>query len=248
MTNSKIITKYCQKYLKVKDFEDYCHNGCQIEGAEEVSRIITGVSLSRQLIESAIEKKAQMIIVHHGLFGDLIGTPPIIKGVTRDRIKQLLENNINLLGFHLPLDAHAEIGNNISICHKLKIDKLEVFNVGFIGELKADIDFDEFLEKTNKVLDTNSYSIQAGNKKVKRVGVISGGSSKMLQNAKEKGADTYICGDVGESTIREVEEANMNFINAGHYNTEKFGVQNLGELLIEKFGIEAEFVDIPNET
>ncbi len=247
MPTAKKITEYCQEYLKTKDFEDYCYNGCQVEGASEVKKIITGVSLSQKLIEKSAEKKAQMIIVHHGFFGSAFGMLPVIKGVMKNRLKLLFENNINLLGFHLPLDAHAEIGNNISICRKLNIKKIKLFDVGFIGELKTAIDFEKFICQVDSVLETKSYSIQAGPSKVKRVGVISGGSSPKFQEAKIMGADTYLCGDVRENTVREVEEANMNFINAGHYNTEKLGVQNLANLLVQKFNVEAEFIDIPNE-
>ena len=112
---TKKIVKYCEDYLKVKDFEDYCINGLQVEGAPKVSKIITGVSLSEKLIKEAIKKQAKMIMVHHGIFGSQISKPPSVKGVIRNRLKLLLENNINLCGFHLPLDAHPVIGNNISL-------------------------------------------------------------------------------------------------------------------------------------
>ena len=247
MPTANEITKYCEDYLKVSDFEDYCHNGCQVEGEEEIEKIITGVSLSQKLIKSAIKKNAQMIVVHHGIFGNNIGNPPIIKGVTRNRLKMLVENNINLLGFHLPLDAHPEIGNNISICKKLGIEKTEKFDVGFIGELKESLDFDKFINIVDNSLQTKSYCIAAGSRKIKRVGVISGGSARKSLEAREAGADTYLCGDISESTVREVEEAQINFINAGHYNTEKLGVQNLGKLIAKNFDVDVEFVDIPNK-
>jgi len=247
MPTAKEITKYLEDYLSVNDFKDYCHNGCQVEGEEEIKKIITGVSLSGKLIEAAIEKKAEMIIVHHGFFMDAFGSPAIIKGVMRDRLKMLLENNINLLGFHLPLDAHAEIGNNISICNKLGIENLEKFDVGFVGELKREISFGDFVKEVDDILNVKSYSIQEGNKMVKRIVVSSGGAARKMQDAKNVGADVMLTGNILEQTIRETEEMKINFINAGHYNTEKFGVQNLGELVAEKFGAEVEFVDIPNE-
>jgi len=241
------IVKYCEDYLKVKNFEDYCVNGLQVEGAEKVSKIITGVSLSEKLIRETIKKKAKMIIVHHGLFKNSIGTPPVIKGFTKNRIKLLLENDINLLGFHLPLDAHPMIGNNISLCKLLNIENVKPFDVGFAGELKKEMNINNFVELINKKLDTNSYTILAGKKKVKKVGIISGGASPEFRLAHELNADTYICGDVREEIVEAVKEVGINFINAGHYNTEKSGIQNLGNLIAKKFKIKIEFVDIPCE-
>ncbi|MDP3043188.1 MAG: Nif3-like dinuclear metal center hexameric protein [bacterium] len=243
--NRNKIVKFCEDYLKVKDFNDYCVNGLQVEGAEEVDKIVTGVSISKQLIKSAINKKAQMIIVHHGIFGNQIGKPPKFTGYLRNRLKIILENDINLCGFHLPLDAHPAIGNNISLCKLLGIKKAAPFNVGFIGELEKEMDFKNFADLVNKKLSTNSYIIGAGPKKIKKVGVISGGASPDFKSAAELGADTFLCGDIREEVVRAVEEIGVNFINAGHYNTEKLGIQNLGNLIAKKFGIEVEFVDVP---
>lgn len=247
------IVKFCEEYLKTKDFKDYCHNGLQVEGTAKVKKVITGVSLSKQLIEKAIEKKAGMIIVHHGLFSSQIGSPPQINGVLKGRLKLLLENDINLCGFHLPLDSHPEIGNNISLLRLFGLKKVGVINtpnygdIGFLGELDKPICFDSFVEMVNSKLNTNSYIIAAGPKEVKRVGIISGGALPEFALAAELGADTYICGDIRESIVRQVEEMGINFLNAGHYNTEKLGIQNLGNLVADKFGIKVEFVDIPCE-
>lgn len=245
----KKIVEFCEQYLKVKNFKDYCVNGLQVEGASSVEKIITGVSLSKKLIEAAIEKNAQMIIVHHGIFGNQLGTPPAIKGYIRGRLKMLLENDINLCGFHLPLDAHPEIGNNISILKILGLKKTASINtpdygeIGFIGETKP-MEREKFVRLVNEKLKTKSYVIPAGPKLVRRVGVISGGASPEFRLAQELGADTYICGDVRESIVRAVEESGINFINAGHYNTEKLGVINLGNVLAKKFKIRVEFVDV----
>lgn len=244
---TKKIVKFCEDYLKVKDFEDYCINGLQVEGGSSVSRIITGVSLSEKLIKIAIKKKAKMIIVHHGIFGNQINNPPRIKGFVRGRLKLLLENNINLCGFHLPLDAHPIIGNNISLCKLFLLENTKPFYVGFIGELKTKMKFSDFVKIVNDKLETNSYVIPAGPKEIKRIGVISGGASSDFKQALDFGADTYICGDLRESVVREVEESKINFINAGHYNTEKLGVQNLGNLIAKKFKIKVEFIDVPCE-
>ena len=253
IVETKKIVKFCRDYLKVKDFSDYCVNGLQVEGVAKVSRIIVGVSLSAKLIETAVKKRAKMIIVHHGIFLKNIPSPMELKGIFKDRLKMLLENNINLLGFHLPLDAHPIIGNNISLLRLFGLKKVDVIDtadygeIGFIGEAPGQMSFKEFTELVKNKLNTEPYVIAAGPKAVKRVGIISGGASPDFEFAKEAGADTYLCGDVRESVARAVEEAKINFINAGHYNTEKLGIQNLGDLINKKFDIKVEFIDIPND-
>jgi len=248
---AKKIVKFCEDYLRVKDFKDFCVNGLQIEGTPKISKIITGVSLSKQLIETAIKKRVKMIIVHHGIFLRNIPSPLQLKGYMKERIKLLLENNINLLGFHLPLDAHPLIGNNISLLKLMDLKKVgdidtpDYGNVGFIGELKSEMKFKDFADMINDKLNTNSYLISAGQKKIKQVGIISGGASPDFAIAKDLGVDTFVCGDIREEIVRAVEEARINFINAGHYNTEKLGIQNLGELVVKKFGAKVEFVDVP---
>lgn len=241
------IIKFCEEYLKVKNFTDYCHNGLQVEGADKIERIITGVSLSQKLIKAAITEKAQMIIVHHGIFGDMIDKPPVIKGTMKNRLKLILENNINLAGFHLPLDAHPMIGNNISLCKMFGIKNTKPFDVGFIGQLDRPINFLDFVKIIDKKLNTKSYFLAVGPKMIKKIGIISGGASPEYQLAAELGADAYLCGDIRESIVRGAEEVGINIINAGHYNTEKTGIQNLGNLLAKKFKVKVEFVDIPCE-
>ncbi|MEA2088528.1 MAG: Nif3-like dinuclear metal center hexameric protein [Patescibacteria group bacterium] len=251
MINRSKIVKFCEEYLQTKNFQDYCHNGLQVEGVNQINKIITGVSFSQKLIEKAVDKKAQMIIVHHGVFKNDIGTLPVIKGVIKNRFKLILKNNINLCGFHLPLDAHQIIGNNISLIKLLGLKKVGIIDtpnygaIGFIGEVKQPTTFAKFVELVNRRLNTKSYIISSGSKNIKKVGIISGGASPNFQSAIEFGADTYLCGDIREDIVRKVEEAGINFINAGHYNTEKLGVQNLGNLIAKKFKIKVEFIDIP---
>lgn len=251
MPNRDKIVEFCKEYLMVDQFQDKCVNGLQIEGKPEVKTIITGVSLSQQLIERAIEQNADMLLVHHGLFSDTVGSPPQIRMATKSRVKMLLENEINLCGFHLPLDAHPEIGNNISLVNLLSLKVLRRIplpgygEIGFIGRFDTPMPFDEFVEILNQKLETQSYTIAAGPDKVQNIGIISGGSSEGIALAAELGADTYLCGEVKESIVREVEEIRINFINAGHYNTEKLGIQNLGKLIADRFGLNVRFIDIP---
>ena len=241
------IVQYLNKYLRVKDFEDGCVNGLQIEGKENVSKIITGVSLSQKLISETISKKAEMLIVHHGFFANAVPSPLQLSGFTKNRIKMILENNLNLAGYHLPLDAHPLIGNNISLAKLFGAKKCQPFDVGFIGELDKETDFDKFVNLVEKKLGVKSFFLPYGKKKVRKVAVISGAASPDYIHAIEMGADVFVTGDMRENVVREAEECGIIIINAGHYNTEKIGIVNLGKLIEKKFGVEVEFVDVPCE-
>lgn len=244
MQTSKIVN-FCETYLHCKDFEDYCHNGLQVEGKAEVKRIITGVSLSEKLIRSALERGADMLIVHHGLFMNQVGVRPQLKGIIAKRLKLIMENELNLAGFHLPLDAHPEIGNNISLCRLLGVNDPKPFDVGFYGQLAGPIKLSDFCTQIEAKLGAKIGLIAAGPESVSQIGIISGGSSPDYEQARILGCDAFVCGDLREEVVRGAEEAGINVINAGHYNTEKVGIRNLGDLLVKEFGLEAEFVDIP---
>lgn len=239
------IIGYLDKYLKVEDFQDKCINSLQIEGKEDVFGIVTGVSLSKKLIENAIDKKADMLIVHHGIFQNALPSPLKLAGIYKERIKSLLVRDINLAGYHLPLDAHPVIGNNISLCRLLGLRNCKEVGVGFVGELDSTMNFNEFVKIVDKRIETRSYVVDAGKKKIKKVAIISGGSSPYYEIAYKAGADVLIAGDMRENVVSEAEEIGINIINAGHYNTEKLGIQNLGKLIEKKFKIKAEFIDIP---
>jgi len=251
MAKTQNIINFCETYLNAGSFTDYCHNGLQVEGVAEVTKIVTGVSLSQKLINEAVKRKAQMIMVHHGIFTRAFGSLPQVKGVIRNRLKLLLENNINLVGYHLPLDAHPQIGNNISILKLLKMKKADELAmdkygvIGYIGEYEKAMPLESFLSLIKSRVSSNVYVIAAGPKKIKRVGVVSGGSSSDFADALKYHIDAYICGDIREEVVRAVEESNLNLINAGHYNTETFGIKNLGELIAKKFKVRVEFVDVP---
>lgn len=241
------IIEYLNEYLKVKDFEDGCVNGLQIEGKENVSKIIFGVTISQRLIDEAIIKKADMIIVHHGFFSGTIPSPFQLKGIYKNRIKSILCSDINIAGYHHPLDANPVIGNNISLCKLFGAKKCKPFDDGFVGQLDKEIDFNDFVSLVDRKLGVKSFVLPYGKEKIKKVGVISGGASPYYLQAIENGADVFVTGDIRESVVREAEENGINIINAGHYNTEKIGIVNLGKLIEKKFKIKAEFVDVPNE-
>ncbi|MDF1498375.1 MAG: Nif3-like dinuclear metal center hexameric protein [Patescibacteria group bacterium] len=241
------IIEYLNNYLRIDDLEDGCVNGLQIEGKEKISKIVTGVSLSQRLISEAISKKAEMLIVHHGFFVNAVPSPLQINGFWKNRIKMILENDLNLAGYHLPLDAHPLIGNNISLAKLFGAKNCQPFDVGFVGELDKEMDFKKFVVLVEKELGVKSFVLPYGKKKIKKVAVISGGASPYYIQAIEMGADVFVTGDMRENVVREVEESGINVINAGHYNTEKLGIQNLGKLLEKKFKVKVEFVDVSCE-
>lgn len=242
------IIAFCDDFLKVGEFEDGCHNGLQVEGREKVERIVTGVSLSKRLLEAALERGADMVMVHHGYFPGEVASPLHLTGYRRERLKLLLANDLNLAGYHLPLDAHPVLGNNISLCRLLGVNRVKPLDVGFIGELTRPMELERFAALVDEKLQTRSFVLATGKSKVKKVAVISGGaSSPDAEKAALAGADVFVTGDLMEWVVRQMEEMGMNLIDAGHYNTEKEGIRNLGELVAKRFGIKAEFVDIPNQ-
>jgi dinuclear metal center YbgI/SA1388 family protein len=240
------IIDYINNYLNISNFDDLSVNGLQVEGKEAIEKIVLGVSVSERLFQTAVTEQADMVIVHHGAFWKNAPSPYILTGIHRYRMALLIKNDINLAAYHLPLDAHAEIGNNAQIMKRLEIESIKPVEVGFLGRLKQPVPLEMFTDTVNKALQTNAQVFGFGSPGVQRVLVMSGGTSRYYQLALENNADTFLGGDMKENVVRELEEVGMNFINAGHYNTEKFGVQALGEKLSQQFNLSCKFVDIPN--
>ena len=239
ITDQKIIS-FCEKFLETEKFSDYCKNGLQVSGKNrenEVQKIALGVTASKKFLDQAAEWGADLCICHHGI---IFGKIPEINDVLRGRLDVCIKNNMGVAGFHLPLDAHKEVGNNAMICEKLGIGNdesgLEKVDVGFSGNLSNPENFQNFLEKVEKVMGQKAnFSGNFGPEKVSRVCVISGGSAKFSGKALESGADTFVFGEFSESSFHELRERNLNFIAAGHYATEVFGVQALGKKILENF-------------
>ncbi len=240
------ILEYLNGLLMPENFNDYGINGLQVEGKAEIRKVVAGVSVSERLFRAAIDRQADLILVHHGLWWHHDTPAFAITGVLYQRLRLLMQHEINLLGYHLPLDAHPEVGNNAQILKKLDLKPICAVDVGFLGELVTPVPFSIFCEQVNRALDTHAFTLAYGPAEVKKVVVISGGSSPSYHQVVALGADTFICGDIREHLVREVEEVHLNLIHAGHYNTEKFGVQALCQRLNSRFSIPCEFIDIPN--
>ena len=243
---------YLADLLHVQQVKDYCVNGLQVEGREEINRIVTGVSVSRRLFREAIERNADAVIVHHGLFWKRDADPIHITGLRAARVRDLMVNDINLFGYHAPLDIHPTLGNNAQIAQKLGmkvVDRVDIEDwqeAGYICELPQPIDRNKFVQSVDQNLGAESMLFPFGSKEVRRVFICSGGSSVFYHLAKENNCDTFLGGDIKENVVRWVEEAGLNFVAGGHYNTEKWGIIALGDHLRDKLKLDVTWIDIPN--
>jgi dinuclear metal center YbgI/SA1388 family protein len=247
--NRNELSDFLSHYLRTGEYKDDCPNGLQVEGTMEIKKIVTAVSASVELFEIAEAQKADTIIVHHGIIWNF--ERPLYKGGYRERVRLLLKSNINLYGFHLPLDAHAEIGNNAQLCKKMGVKNMRPFGdingqyVGMKGEIDK-IDKGLFFSRITKVVDREPLIFDYGPEKVEKVGVISGGAQKYIYQAVSAGLDAYLTGEVSEHIMHYAKEEKIHFVSAGHYATEKFGIIALGDLLKKQFDIEVIFIDIDN--
>lgn len=251
MAKLKDIVRFCDDYLQIEKFKDSSFNGLQVEGQPEVKKIALGVSCNLELFEKAADWEAKAVLTHHGILWE--GRWQYLRGFQKNRVKFLLDRGISLLAYHLPLDAHPKIGNNALGLQKMGAKIAGGFGVyegqtvGFWGRLPKKIKFREFLKKINQVFGAESWYIDGGKPMVETVAFVSGGAHRMLEEAIEKEIDVYVDGETNESRPALAAEAGIHFIAPGHYNTEKFGVIELGKLLEKKFKVETKFIDIPNQ-
>lgn len=227
-------------------FSDYGPNGLQVEGAPEIQKIITGVSICEPLIDAAIAKNAETILVHHGMFWKLEG--PRVVGIKKSRLAKLLSHNINLIGYHLPLDAQLEFGNNAQIAKLLNIKIDHTYTKDellFVGHLEKPMNGKAFEEKIATAFSRKPLYIPA-EKEIQIVGWCSGGGADYIHRAIECGVDAFITGEVYERTVPVARESNIHLYGAGHHATERYGIKALGEHLSHHFSISVEFIDIDN--
>jgi dinuclear metal center YbgI/SA1388 family protein len=244
------IVAHLDELLEIGSFSDYGPNGLQVPGAEEVSLVVTGVSAQRELFERAADAGAEMVLCHHGLFWDF--HPRAIGPGMKARLKVLFDADISLAAYHLPLDAHPEVGNNALICELLGLERSEPFAefkgrpVGIVGRSAEGIPFDELRRRCAEAFGQEPFVWDAGPETVNSVGVVSGGAQGSFHVAIEHGVDAFLTGETAEHVMAEAREAGVHYISGGHYATETFGIRRLGDLVAEKFGLEHRFVDIPN--
>jgi dinuclear metal center YbgI/SA1388 family protein len=244
------IVAYLDELLEIQSFTDYGPNGLQVPGAEEVSLVVTGVSAQRELFERAVETGAELVLSHHGLFWDF--HPRALSPAMKERLKILFDADVSLAAYHLPLDAHPEVGNNALICERLGLDRAEPFAehkgrpIGFVGRSEPGIPFAELRRRCAEAFGQEPFVWDAGPDTVHSVGVVSGGAPGNFNEAIARGLDAFLTGETAEHVMADAREAGVHFIAGGHYATETFGISRLGELVAGRFGVEHRFVDIPN--
>ncbi|MBL4765760.1 MAG: Nif3-like dinuclear metal center hexameric protein [Colwellia sp.] len=245
------LEQYLNKLLKPEQIKDYAPNGLQIQGSEKISKIVTGVTASQALIDLAIAEKADALLVHHGYFWK--NESYVIRGMKHSRIKALLTHNINLFAYHLPLDIHPILGNNVQLAALLNIavtGPLELGNplsIAIQGQLPEITRGDDLALLINKKLNRECLHIAPpSNKAIKTIAWCTGGGQDYIELAAEQGIDAFISGEVSEKTTHIAKEMDIHFFAAGHHATERYGVKALGEHIAKEQGIEVVFIDIDN--
>jgi dinuclear metal center YbgI/SA1388 family protein len=244
------IVAFADSLLDVEAYPDALPVGLQVTGAEQVTRIATGVSASLELFQRAADAGAQMLIVHHGLFWR--SDPVRIGPRERARLRSLFDADLSLVAYHLALDAHPDVGNNALLCRLLGLDGLEPFGkagartIGFIGTAAPPVGLDELLARVRREISPDPLVFDAGPERIGRVAVISGAAAGEIQAAADAGAHCFVTGEPREPAMAQAREAGIHFVAAGHYATEVFGVRVLGDLIARRFGVEHVFLDVPN--
>ena len=240
--------------LQPARFSDYCPNGLQVEGTPEISKIVTGVTASQALISKAIETQAQAILVHHGWFWR--GEDLTVRGTRRARLAAVLSHDINLLAYHLPLDAHPEFGNNVQLARVLGLEPERdvegnpvtggAKDLVWFGAPTQSMSLGELSAQIGRALGREPLVVGESNQPVRRVAWCTGGAQGMFETAIDAGVDAYITGEISEPNAHLARESGVAFISAGHHATERYGVKALGEAIAERFGVEVSFFDINN--
>ena len=242
------LVSFLNNALKLSEFpKDESANGLQIEGRNTVHAVGMAVDACAYVFQKAAEKKIDFLIVHHGLVWGGIRS---IQGVMKQRIKALLDADISLYACHLPLDWHPEYGNNAELLKALRIKKMGEFGeyhgktIGYWGRLTNELSLNDFSSRIDRTLHTKTTTISF-NKKVKNIGIVSGGGWSAIHDAEKLGIDTLLVGEPSHSAYTLAEEMKVNLVFAGHYATETLGVKAVGAMLKKKFGLETEFMDHP---
>lgn len=241
------LAHYTQQLMQVESFKDYCPNGLQIEGREEIRKIVTGVTASMALLQAAHKANADLILVHHGYFWR--NEDARIVGIKRNRIAFLMKHDLNLMAYHLPLDAHQELGNNAQLGRVLGLDVINYSgddNLLACGELDKAMTLAEFCLQLEAKLQRKPMLIGDLDRSVRKVAWCTGAAQGYIDAAAAIGADVFISGEISEQTTHQSRELGVAYISAGHHATERYGVQALGSHLAERFDLQHQFIDIDN--
>jgi dinuclear metal center YbgI/SA1388 family protein len=241
------LQRYLDEVLEAARFKDYCPNGLQVEGRAAVGRIVAGVTASQVLLDAAVALDADAVLVHHGYFWR--GEDGRVVGIRRRRLATLLRHDISLLAFHLPLDAHAELGNNAQFGRLMNWSVQGRFgdqDIGFLGRTPDAPDAQQVAERIGSALGRPATLIGDAARTVRRVAWCSGGAQGWFEQAIAAGADLYVSGEISEQTVHLARESGVPYIAAGHHATERGGVQALAAHLREALGLDCRFIDDDN--
>lgn len=241
------LAAYLDDLLEAARFRDYCPNGLQVEGRAGVQRIVCGVTASQALIETAVARGADALLVHHGWFWK--GEDGRVTGFRKRRLQTLLTHDINLLAYHLPLDAHGELGNNAQLAQRLGWTVTGRFaeqDIGFLGVPSAPTSADAIATRVGTLLGRTPLLIGDGDRPVMKLAWCSGGAQGYFEQAVLAGADIFMSGEISEQTVHLARESGVPYLAAGHHATERYGVMALGEHLAARHGLNCEFVEIGN--
>lgn len=241
------LAAYLDDYLATATFRDYCPNGLQVEGRDDVGVIVTGVTASADLLDAAAAAGADAILVHHGYFWK--GEDARITGLRRRRIATLLAHGINLFAYHLPLDAHPEIGNNAMLARRLGISPEGRFgeqDIGAHGRLAEPLVLREFAARVASRLERTPLVIGDPQRPVRRIAWCTGAAQGYFEQAAALGVDLYLTGEASEQTYHLARESGVAFVGAGHHATERYGIEALGAHLAARFGLTHRHIDLDN--
>jgi dinuclear metal center YbgI/SA1388 family protein len=244
------IVAHLDELLEARSWEDYGPNGLQVPGREEVQVVATGVSAHRELFLRAAEAGAGMVLCHHGIFWR--STPQAIGEQMKGRLKALFDADMSLAAYHLPLDAHEEVGNNALICEALGLRRGERFGeaagrkIGFVGEAPEPLEREELASRCEAAFGRAPLVFPGGDRSIRRVGIVSGGGGSSLAEAAALNLDALVTGEPEEPAMADAAETGVDFLACGHYATETFGIRRLGEVVAERFGVEHRFIEVPN--
>lgn len=247
MSSRAEIESYLHTLLDVGRFRDYGPNGLQVEGRNEIRRIVSGVTASRALIEAAIADGADAILVHHGLFWR--GQDGRITGWLKQRLELLMRHDVNLFAYHLPLDAQAELGNNAQLGQRLSLAADGRFgeqDLGFIGASDVPMSFDELSQRVASSLGRSVTAVTGDGRPVRRIAWCTGGAQGYFEGAIAAGADAFITGEISEPQAHYARETGVGFIACGHHASERYGALAVAAHVAEHFGLAHRFIDIDN--
>lgn len=244
------LVAYLNDILRADEINDYCPNGLQVEGKTEIRKIVTGVTASQALIDAAIEQGADAILVHHGYFWK--GESQPVTGMKKRRIKALLDHDINLIAYHLPIDVHPEFGNNAQLGKLLGFDDITPLDglkpKGIVMTAQSSTTLTQAGLKVHieQVLGRTVLAEGPADKPIHSLAWCTGGGQGYIEQAAQAGIDAFISGEVSEQTIHTAREMGVHFFAAGHHATERYGAKAVGEHLQSEFDLDVVFIDIPN--